>query len=102
MSGIVKCQAPLIAAAVCEDLKLVTHRMIPPHSGAERYSLLLGCTGLTNRRGIEHTLITVEPTIGPPSKTVQAFVRVLIAETVEQHLRWTIGMVVAIAIGNKQ
>ena len=102
LAPLVVVQAPLVAAAMSEHLKLVSQRMKSPNAGAQFDPITVRRAGLADARGVEHALVTVEPTIRSPQETVQALVRVLVTEAVEHHLRRTVRHVVVIAIGNEQ
>src|SRR4030095_5591189 len=58
--------------------------------------------GLSNASVVEYALISVEPAIGAPQKTVQAFVCVLIAKAIQESLGKPVGNIVVIAIRNKE
>ena len=88
LAALVVIEAPLIAAAVREHLELSPHRMIPPHARAQFDALIVRRARFTDVRGVEHALVSVEPAVRPPQETVQALVRVLETEALEQHLRW--------------
>src|SRR5688572_33164879 len=102
LAVLVVVETPRIAAAVREDFKLMTNRMITPHTGAQLRTFFRGHARFPDARRIEHALNSVEPAVRPPEKTVQRLVRVLITEAIEQYLRRAIRFVVAIAIGDEQ
>ena len=60
-----------------------------------------GRGGLADASVGEHAVAAVQPTVGTPYKCIERFVRVLMAETVEQNLWRAIGLVVAFGIGNE-
>ena len=87
MAGFVEIEAPLIAAAVGENLKLVPHRMIAPDAGMQLDALVVGRARLADERVREDALVAIEPAVRPPAEAVERLVRVLIAPAIEQHLR---------------
>src|SRR5690606_6616575 len=93
---------PGIAAAPGEDLELVPRRMIPPDAGVESDAIGIGRAWFSDARMRKHAVTPVEPTVGSPDKRVERFVRILVAEPVEQHLWLAVRLVVAVAIGDEQ
>src|SRR5204863_1025554 len=56
-------KAPLVAAAIGEDLEGAANGMIAPDARTQLRSFVIGCARLADARVIEDTLVTVEPTI---------------------------------------
>src|SRR5204862_2678299 len=86
LSPLVVIEAPLVAAAMGEYLELAPHRVITPHARAEFGAFPVGRARFSNAGVVEHALVAIEPAVRPPQETVQALVRVLVSEAVEQYL----------------
>src|SRR5262249_29959319 len=91
---LVEIEAPRIARALCEDLELVTGRVVAPDASVDRRALLRRSAGLADERVREDAVATVEPAIGSPGEGVERLVRVLVMPAVEENLRRAGGLVV--------
>lgn len=102
LAVLVVIEPPLVAAAFGEDFEFVANGMIAPDTGAEFGAFFLGSAGLADLRVIEDALVAVKPAVRSPHEAVEAFVRVLVAEAIEQDLRFAVRFVVAIFVGDEE
>src|SRR3954463_8318042 len=78
-------QTPLITAASCEYFENMPDRMISPDASPQFCPLLVRRPGLAYPRIVEDALIAVKPSVWPPHETIQAFVRILVAKSIEEN-----------------
>ena len=102
LAPLIERETPRIRRAVRDDLELVPHRMEPPDAAVHGRSLVVGRTGLADLRVRQDSVAAVQPTVRPPHETIRDVMHRLQIEPVEQHLRRTIGHVVAVGIGDEQ
>src|SRR6185436_10147672 len=86
LTALIVIQAPRVAAAMSENLKLKPSRMISPNPGTQFELLLFGGIGLADAGVVEHALNAIKPAVRPPQEAVQTFMRVLIAKARQQDL----------------
>ena len=84
---VVEVEPPRIARALGESFEDVPGRVIAPDPAVERRAVGVRRAGLADLRVREHAVGAVQPAVRSPSKRVQRLVRVLVAPSVEQHLR---------------
>ena len=80
----------------------MTYRVVTPDAGVELRALVGRGARLADDGMGEDAVTTVEPAIGAPDEGVERFVGVLPAPAVEEHLRLTVGDVVAVGVGNEE
>ena len=80
-------QPPRVRGALREDFKRMPRRMISPDARVDRRALRVLRAGSADVRVREHAVATVQPAIRTPDETVKGFVRVLVAETIEENFR---------------
>src|SRR4051812_38445545 len=80
----------------------MSNRVVTPDTRAQFSAFGFRRARLADVREIEHTLVSVQPTVWTPKKTVHALVRVLVPKSIQQNLRRTVRNVVVILVGNKK
>ena len=98
---VVVVDAPLIAAAPGKDFKLMSRWMIAPNRRVQRFALVIGRPRLSDFGMREDTVTSVQRAVGPPGKTVQGLVRVLVSLSIKQDLWLTVGNIIRILIRNE-
>ena len=98
----VEVNSPGVAGSFEEDLEFVSRRMITPDRGVEALAILVGRAWLADVGVGENAVAAVEPAVGSPIERVQGLVRVVVSPAVEQHLRRSVGLIVAVCVGNEE
>ena len=99
---VIEIQPPGIGGAVGDDLELPRRRVVAPDTAVHRRALIQGDAGLAHADGRLNSVVAVEPTIRSPCEAVDNGMSRLDVEAVENDLRWAVGNIVAVFIGNEQ
>lgn len=101
MTEIIEVEAPRIREATCEDFEIAGLGVEAPDASIEVEAVVFRSTRFSDERVGENALATVEPAVGAPDETVEGFVAVLHAPSVEKNFGFGVGDVVAIGVGNE-
>ncbi len=102
LAVVVPIDAPRVRRAIGVRFPDVPHRMIAIHAAVEANPLALRRAGFAHRRPIRAAVRAVEPAIRPPSKAVGQVMGIrMIAQSVQEHLRFAVRPVIAVVIGNE-
>ena len=102
LSVIVEVKSPGIGQSASEDLKLLPSRMVTPDSTVDKLPRFVILSRFGDSRLREDSMASVEPTVGAPVKAIQSLVAIVDAPAIQQHLRWSVGFIVAICIGDER
>ncbi len=101
LAVLVVIQAPRIRSAVHHDFKGLGHRMNPPHAAVQRHALVIPRAGLADQRPRQDSVASIKPAVRSPGQGVECVVLGFQRPAVEQHLRRSVGFVVAVFIGDE-
>ena len=98
VAEIIEVKAPWIGESTGEDFEFASLGVEAPDPGVEIDTIVFGSARFSNEGVGEDPLATVEPAVGPPDETVESFVAVLHAPSVEKNFGFGVRNIVAIGV----
>ena len=102
LATVIEIKTPRVTGSPCENLELLLGRMIAPNARIYALALIVGGSGFSHVTVGEDSVAAVQPTVGSPGETVQGFMTILSSPAIQNDLWFTVGLVVAVFVGDKQ